>query len=720
MKKILSCIVVLLPILLAHSSYGQLNVWRSQNPPTVSGTLNAVQIITPKRIYVVGDQGSFLTSIDSGNSWNVHSSIVSIKNFNCLGLSFIDSLTGMIVGKSAAIKTTNAGKTWAMMTTPVITAFYGVLMLNDSIGFIVGASNTILKTTDVGNTWTMYGVELQVGTLRSIRKVRSDFLVITGDNGYILVSSDTGRNWNQIHTDHGNNLNSVSFATDSMAIGVGENGYITKTINRGATWKTQTLVDTILSVTATLNVIVSKDPQHFVVVGNNANSIYSSDAGSTWKKSYLDLSGVNISLKGLDLLNLQYGFAVGEQGFIMRTTDAGANWQFLPISPYYNLLRSIAFPKGDTSNGIAVGQLGAILTTNDGGKKWTSVKPFTRDVLRSVVFSDPLTAYVVGDFGLMYKTTDRGAKWAKQTIPTTSTLWSITFPTPNVGFAVGEYATILEINSAGSQWHKIKVPMPDSEVCTCVSFCDIKNGILTTANDYKLTTDGGLSWKSLGFSDYFGPYGCVMLSPTHYFQVGIFTEPGFTSGQIRTTINDITTGVFNYDFAFLSIAFCDSIHGTAVGYGGKIYHTSNGGITWDAQQSSTTNALFCVAYPSVSAASVCGIRGTIMRRTSDEAPLADVQEQPSASRNSEMEIVAAFPNPAIQYTEVNFTLARAMPLSIALYDIRGAKMWSTDLGIVSSGEHSQTLSLDGLASGAYILELRSPTEASTISLRIDK
>ena len=157
-----------------------------------------------------------------------------------------------------------------------------------------------------------------------------------------------------------------------------------------------------------------------------------------------------------------------------------------------------------------------------------------------------------------------------------------------------------------------------------------------------------------------------------------------------------------------------------MGYGGKIYHTSNGGNTWDAQQSSTTNALFCVAYPSVSAASVCGIRGTIMRRTSDEAPLADVREQPSASRNSEIEIVATFPNPAIQYTEVNFTLARAMPLSIALYDIRGAKMWSADLGIVASGEHSQTLSLDGLASGAYILELRSPSETHTISLRIDK
>ncbi len=719
MKKIFLCIVVLVMVVSSDSSYGQLNIWRSQNPPTVSGTLNAVQIISPKRIYVVGDQGSFLTSVDSGNSWNVHSSIVPLKNFNCLGLSFIDSLTGMVVGKSAAIKTTNAGNTWSMMTTPVITAFYGVLMLDDTIGFIVGGSNTILKTTDAGNAWASYGIELQVGTLRSIRKVRSDFLVITGDNGYILVSSDTGRSWNQIHTDHGNNLNSLSFATDSMAIGVGENGYITKTINRGATWKTQTLVDTIISVTATLNAIVSKDAQHFVVVGNNANSIYSSDAGLTWKKSYLDLSGVNISLKGLDLLNPQYGFAVGEQGFIMRTTDAGANWQFLPISPYYNLLRSIAFPKGDTSNGIAVGQLGAILTTSDGGKKWTSVKPFTRDVLRSVVFSDPLTAYVVGDYGMMYKTIDRGVNWVKQTIPATAKLVAITFPNPQVGFVAGDSSTVLETNTGGLSWHRIKFPMPDSEGCTGISFCDSKNGMITTANDSKFTSDGGLTWISRG-DNTFGRYSCHMISPIHYSEVGIYTEPGFTSGEVRTTNDGKISRVFNYDLAFLSIAFCDSNHGTAVGYGGKIYHTTNGGVTWDAQQSSTTNTLFCVAYPSVSASSVCGIRGTIMRRTSDEAALAGVREHPMASRNTEIEFVAAFPNPAKRFTEISFSLARAMPLSIEFYDIRGAKMRSADLGIVSSGEHSQRLSLDGLTSGAYILELRSPSETHTISVRIDK
>ncbi len=716
MKKILYVVVLLLTVISANSSYAQLNIWRSQNPPTVSGTLNAVQIITPSRIYAVGDQASFLTSVDSGNSWKAYSSIVPINYFNCYGLSFIDSITGMVVGKSGAIKTTNAGKTWAIMTTPLVTAFYGVLMLDSNIGFIVGASNTILKTTNAGITWTNYNAELQVGTLKSIRKVRSDFLVITGDNGYIFVSSDTGKHWSQVYTDHGNQINSVAFTSDSVAIAVGENGYITKTIDQGANWKTQTLVDTIISVTASLNAIASKDPQRFIVVGNNANVIYSEDAGSTWKKPYLELGGVNIHLRGLDLLTPMYGIAVGEQGFIMRTTDGGATWKFLPNSPFYNILRSIAFPKGDTSNGIAVGNFGAVLITSNGGKKWSSIAPFTYLSLRSVIFSDSVTAFAVGDDGIMFRTSDRGSHWAKQAIPTKATLRSITFPTSQVGFAAGDSATVLETSTGGLSWHRLKIPYPDNEGVSGISFCDAKNGMIVTANELEFTTDGGLSWKSQPGVG----YGCFMISPTHYSVASLDTGPLIMHGMVTTTFNGKTTVVLGYNAAFFSVVFCDEYRGVVVGMGGQIYHTTDGGMTWEQHASNTDGIIYGIAYPSVAASSVCGIRGTILRRTSDEAPLADVQEQPSASRNSGMEIVAAFPNPATRYTEISFSLARPMPLSIAIYDIRGAKMRSADLGIVASGEHSEMLSLDGLASGAYILELRSPTEVNTISLRIDK
>ena len=713
MKKILYVVVLLLTVMSANSSYGQLNIWRPQNPPTISGTLNAVQIITPSRIYAVGDQASFLTSVDSGNSWNVHFSIVPIKNFNCFALSFIDSLTGMVVGKSAAIKTTNAGKTWSIMTTPVTTAFYGVLMLDDTIGFIVGASNTILKTTDAGNSWINYNAELQVGTLKSIRKVRSDFLVITGDNGYIVVSSDTGKHWSQVYTDHGNQINSVAFTSDSVAIAVGENGYITKTKDQGANWKTQTLVDTIISVTATLNAIASKDLQRFIIVGNNANVIYSEDAGASWKKPYLlELGGVNVHLRGLDLLTPLYGIAVGEQGFIMRTTDGGATWKFLPNSPYYHLLRSIAFPKGDTSNGIAVGNFGGVLITSNGGKKWSIIAPLTFLPLHSVVFSDSVTAFAVGDDGIMFKTSDRGAHWTKQAIPTKATLRSITFPTSQVGFAAGDSATVLETSTGGLSWHRVKIPYLGNEGVSGISFCDAKNGMFLIANSPVFTTDGGLSWKSIYGYGGFGGNACFMISPTHY---------SFVETRITTVFNRDTTVIYGRNGApFFSIAFSDENHGVAAGKGGQIYRTTDGGMTWDQNESNTSGRLYGVAYPSVSAASVCGIRGTILRRTSDEAPLADVREQPSASRNSEMEIVATFPNPATRYTEISFSLARPMPLSIAIYDIRGAKLRSADLGIVASGEHSQMLSLDGLASGAYILELRSPTEVNTISVRIDK
>ncbi len=708
-------VVLLLVILPAHTLYGQLNVWRSQNPPTVSGTLNAVQIIDPSRIYVVGDQASFLVSVDSGNNWQAHSSIVPIKNFNCYGLSFIDSLTGMVVGKSGAIKTTDAGNSWKIMTTPGATkTFYGVLMLNNTIAFMVGPNNTIIKSTDAGNNWTPYGLELQVGTLKSIRKVRSDFLVITGENGFIVTSVDTGKIWSQVSTNHGNNINSVAFTGDSVAIGVGENGYITSTTDHGVNWTNHPLVDTTITVTASLNVIASKDPRRFIVVGDFSTTLYTTDGGLTWQKPYLGL-GANVNLKGLDLYSPLYGIAVGEQGIIMRTVDGGANWQFLPNSPFYNTLYAIAFAKGDTLNGISVGQFGALLTTSNGGKKWTSQKPFTFSSLRSVVFSDSLTAYIVGDNGLMFKSSDRGLSWTQQAIPTKVNLRSISFPSSSAGFVAGDSATVLETSTAGASWHRLKTGLADTEVCYGISFINPKNGMIASGIDLEFTTDGGLSWSK---KDMLAANGCVMITPTHYCYVSY--DVPTTKGTITTSINGITNTVFGYDRAMQSVAFCDANRGTAVGYGGQIYHTTDGGTTWSSQVSNTSGVLYAVAYPSISATSTCGIRGTILRLTSDEIPLDGVRERPLASRNTEIEIVATFPNPATQFTDVSFSLARAMPLSIGVYDIRGAKVWSADLGIVSSGLHSETISLNGLANGAYILELRSASEANTINLRIDK
>ncbi len=62
-------------------------------------------------------------------------------------------------------------------------------------------------------------------------------------------------------------------------------------------------------------------------------------------------------------------------------------------------------------------------------------------------------------------------------------------------------------------------------------------------------------------------------------------------------------------------AFVNSKTGWAVGAGGTIRHTTNGGTTWTAQTSGTTQALYAVAFVDATKGWAVGGRGTIMRTT---------------------------------------------------------------------------------------------------------
>jgi photosystem II stability/assembly factor-like uncharacterized protein len=64
-----------------------------------------------------------------------------------------------------------------------------------------------------------------------------------------------------------------------------------------------------------------------------------------------------------------------------------------------------------------------------------------------------------------------------------------------------------------------------------------------------------------------------------------------------------------------SVSFMDAITGTAVGDNGTILRTTDGGVTWKAQSSGTTNSLWAVTFMDAKTAIVVGNSGTILRST---------------------------------------------------------------------------------------------------------
>ncbi|MBK8983799.1 MAG: hypothetical protein IPM38_16145 [Ignavibacteria bacterium] len=76
------------------------------------------------------------------------------------------------------------------------------------------------------------------------------------------------------------------------------------------------------------------------------------------------------TLNSVDFINENTGFAAGDLGCILKTTDGGKNWKELS-SGTVNNIHKIKFI--NSGNGICAGKNGLLMRTKDGGINWETV-----------------------------------------------------------------------------------------------------------------------------------------------------------------------------------------------------------------------------------------------------------------------------------------------------------------------------------------------------------
>jgi photosystem II stability/assembly factor-like uncharacterized protein len=90
-----------------------------------------------------------------------------------------------------------------------------------------------------------------------------------------------------------------------------------------------------------------------------------------WTQWTLQNSNTTNELYGISFSDSIHGWAVGNNGTILKTKDGGINW-ISSNSPISTILTSVSFC--DTMNGWIVGDEGRIFTTSNGGKMWKLVE----------------------------------------------------------------------------------------------------------------------------------------------------------------------------------------------------------------------------------------------------------------------------------------------------------------------------------------------------------
>ncbi|MBK7160084.1 MAG: hypothetical protein IPH77_16520 [Ignavibacteria bacterium] len=127
-------------------------------------------------------------------------------------------------------------------------------------------------------------------------------------------------------------------------------------------------------------------------------------------------------LFGSYFLNSNTGYACGDGGTIIKTTDGGLNWNIL-LSQTKESVRSLHFINSLT--GFACGLNKLLIKTIDAGQSWQPVSVNASANLFAVKFLNNTTGFVCGDNGELFRTADGGTVWTLIQTNTSRTLTSL-------------------------------------------------------------------------------------------------------------------------------------------------------------------------------------------------------------------------------------------------------------------------------------------------------
>lgn len=295
-------------------------------------------------------------------------------------------------------------------------------------------------------------------------------------------------------------------------------------------------------------------------------------------------------LRDIYFMDRENGWAVGDGGLILRTSNGGDLWEIHPSGTEASL-QNIAFVDSETA--WIVGSGGTILKTIDGGGRWTPQYTGSTQALYGVHFVDNRRGWVAGSEGIILRTKDGGSNWEVQVSNTSEWLYDIFFLDANMGWAVGGGGTILKTSNGGEDWE------PQNSNATTrlysIYFKDADTGWAvgnrTFANILQ-TTDGGNTWTAQpGVDD--------ALTDIYFTDSNTGWAVGSSQRIIKSTDGGNTWESLHENIIsewLQSIYMVDDNTGWAVGYFGSILKTTDGGINWRHQDLGSTAYLSSIFF----------------------------------------------------------------------------------------------------------------------------
>jgi len=243
-------------------------------------------------------------------------------------------------------------------------------------------------------------------------------VLAVGERGHILLSTDGGKNWQQVAAPTRRTLTGVFLIDDQTAWAVGHQSVILKSGDGGETWAKANAEND--PETAYLDILFL-DAKTGFIVGSYGKFLSTSDGGERWVETKQDddphLSHIIPAPDGGLWLT-------GEFGTVRRSGDRARRWEPLATPYEGTFFGTLPLAKGGA---VVFGLRGNIFRSED-GKAWKQVESPTQSLLHGGLALADGRLVLTAAAGQLLVSADEGRSFRLATMPgaesaTATSLW---------------------------------------------------------------------------------------------------------------------------------------------------------------------------------------------------------------------------------------------------------------------------------------------------------
>jgi len=288
----------------------------------------------PQHGWAVGDHGVILHTDDNGQHWSPQvSGVTCTLNSVC----FVDARNGWAAGGMAypylhdssgvVLFTRDGGTSW--QREPVLLpALRRIRFLSQRQGWAIGCPSAMFPggvfiSRDAGRNWQ------PAGSAGTTRMTTGD--LFDGRNAILGGSLGLAATINEGDFVRNSSASAVLYSVNGMQVVppsygwlVGDGGWVALTGNRGNAWRQPLGTLPPGAALFDFSALAVRGPKCWIAGSPGSRIFYTPDAGRTW--SALP-TGSALPLRAITFVDDLHGWAVGQMGLILASSDGGQTWR---------------------------------------------------------------------------------------------------------------------------------------------------------------------------------------------------------------------------------------------------------------------------------------------------------------------------------------------------------------------------------------------------------